>query len=376
MRMRMIVCAGALLLLAVFVSGCAPQRVHEKDWPEPRTTDERPGPAPLDPPPSDSTGDVRVPDVAVATPDAAAQGAGAGTPNTAAPNAGTQGATPDVAVKPDAVPTAKTTVTSVSPPLRSRLSDEDKQSIIEASLINLQRMFVNADEKLVLSTGTQESTAARDAMVTKLAELQFDVIQTTETLPFTPSEAEQDAFRRKNDVNLVFLLQAEAAKADKFGNFWSYQGKAQGKVLNLTTRQVVTSKTITKRGRRALDEAEAAEDALAAAAKDLNTYLTDEVVRKWEYTSLVRMILEVNNVDTISQADDLRVGLQRRVGVFYVSLESWDYESQKAVLEVLCRFDVQRFLVAYVEELREGGLKLRWVRSGGEAIKAKRKARQ
>ncbi|HUW33972.1 MAG TPA: hypothetical protein VM223_20375, partial [Planctomycetota bacterium] len=118
------------------------------------------------------------------------------------------------------------------------------------------------------------------------------------------------------------------------------------------------------------------EDALRVAAKDMSAYLSDEVVRKWEFTSLVRMTLEVNNIESIAQADDIRVGLQKRLGVFYVSLDSWDHESEKAIYDVLCRFDVQRFLAAYVDELRDGGLKVRWIKKGGEAIKAKRKAGQ
>jgi len=343
-------CFIPLLFLALLAAGCAPNRTEGKDWPQPRKPgQEPPGPAPLEPPPADdTTGKTSVPPVK---------------------------ADPSVE-KPQPGSTAEKIVTGATEPLKGRIADDEKQKIIEASLINLQRMIVGADEQVVLSGGSQASEAAKEQIVTKLGELEFNVIQSNDKLSFSPTEQEQEGWRRGNNCNLLFLLKGESKKQDKFGSFYSFEAKLQGKVLNLTTHQIIASKTITKRGRRALNEDEAAEDALRAAAKDMAKYLSDEVIRKWEYTSLVRMVLEVNNVESIGQADDIRVGLQKRVGVFYVSLDSWHHETEKAVYDVLCRFDVQRFLAAYVEELRDGGLKVRWIKKGGEAIKAKRKAGQ
>ncbi|HUW31636.1 MAG TPA: hypothetical protein VM223_08485 [Planctomycetota bacterium] len=338
-----------VLLIAVLAVACAPNRTEGKDWPQPRKPgQEPPGPAPLEPPPADDS-----------------------TTKASVPSVNVQPAEP-----PKTGSLGDTVVTGNTEPLKGRISDEEKQKIIEASLINLQRMIVGADEQLILTGGTEQSDAAKEQLVTKLGELEFNVIQSNEKLSFSPTEQEQEGWRRGNNCNLLFLLKGESKKQDKFGNFYSFEAKLQGKVLNLTTHQIIASKTITKRGRRALNEDEAAEDALRVAAKDMSTYLSDEVVRKWEFTSLVRMTLEVNNVESIGQADDIRVGLQKRLGVFYVSLDSWDHESEKAIYDVLCRFDVQRFLAAYVEELRDGGLKVRWIKKGGEAIKAKRKAGQ
>jgi hypothetical protein len=206
--------------------------------------------------------------------------------------------------------------------------------------------------------------------MTKLAELGFKVIETTKGLGFAPSEDAQDGFRRQNDCNLALLVKGEAKEADKFGNFWSFESNLKGKVLNLTTHQLIASKTIRKRGERALDEQVAAEDAQRAAAKEMAKYLTDEVVRKWEATSLVRVKMTATRIYNMSQADDLRIGLQRRVGIYYVSLESWDDKIDLAVYEILCRFDVERFLPAYVEELRKGGVEIKRI---GKAIKAKRR---
>ena len=264
-------------------------------------------------------------------------------------------------------------VTGVRPPLKGRLSDEEKQRILEASLLSLQRLVLSAEERLSLSAGAESSNAAKEELATRLSELGFRIVETTSSLGFTPTEATQDVFRTANDCNLAVLVKGEAKETDKFGNFWSFESRLQGKVLNLATHQVIATKTVLKRGKRALDERQAAEDAQEAAARDLATYLTDEVARKWEATSLVRVILVASNIDSAAQADDLRVGLQKRVGIYYVSLDAWDDAVNQAVYEILCRFDVERFLPAYIEELRKGGVEIKKIERRGEVIQARRR---
>ena len=254
-------------------------------------------------------------------------------------------------------------------PLRGRLSDAQKQEIARRALFDLQRMVISSDERIHLSDGVEDTSVARDMLATKLEELTFNVVASTSELWFNPSEGEQDRFRELNNCNLGFFLEGAAELADKFGNFYLYRAKLRGKVLNLTTHQEIASKTIRKDGRRALDEAEAAEDALESAAADLTTYLTDEVARKWEATSLIRLRLIVTDIDHAQEADDVRVGLQRRAGIYYVSLERWDKESDTGVYEVLCRFDVREYLVGYVDELRIGRIQVERVERG-RVIKA------
>jgi hypothetical protein len=328
------VAIGILVVVAAaMLSGCGPDRRHEPDWPGPRAQPVRPGPefqTPPPPPPQEV--------VPVHPP----------------------------AQRPDVV-------TGFRPPLKGQMSDAEKQRIIEQTLLNLQRLIVSADERLVLSTGIEPSDAARNALTQKLAELGFKVIQSTSSMGASPSEGMQDAFRKANDCNIAIVVQGDSKKQDKFGNFWSFESNMNAKVLNLATHQVIASRTILKRGRRALDERQAAEDAQESAAKDLATYLTDEVVRKWEATSLVRVSMYVGNIDNADQADDLRVGLQARPGIYYVSLEFWDDKQQLAVYEVLCRFDVERFLTAYVSELRRGGIEIKRIERKGEVIDARRR---
>jgi hypothetical protein len=268
----------------------------------------------------------------------------------------------------------KTTVRDVTRPLKPTYSDVEKQKIVQESLLNLQRVLVCTDEFAVLSTGKTGSSVVKESVTDKLAALSFKVIESSKKLSFSPSEREQDAFRESAKCNLAFLAAGMVKKTDKFGKFWSFSGHVRGKVLNLTTHQIIASKNVIKRGKRALEETDAATSALEAASKDLVTYLTDEVVRQWEATSLVRMTLIATNIDNVKIADDLRVGLQKRVGIYYVSLESWDSKSQVAVYDVLCRYDVQRFLASYVDEVRgKGRVKVKSVKQNGKVIKMKRK---
>ena len=111
---------------------------------------------------------------------------------------------------------------------------------------------------------------------------------------------------------------------------------------------------------------------MQAAAGDVVTYLTDEVTRKWEPASLVKMDLVVMNVVSIDAAQLLRARLQERVGVYYVSLEEWTQGTRTARYEVLCRFDVKRFLSAYVSELAGGRMQVRSATQQGEQIRASR----
>ena len=319
------VAIGLLVVVAAtMLWGCAKDRMHEPDWPGPQFQ------TPPPPPPQEV-----------------------------------------VPVQPPAQ--RADVVTGFRPPLKGQISDAEKQRIVEQTLLNLQRLIVSADERLVLSTGPQPSDAARNALTQRLAEIGFNVIQSASNMGSSPSEGIQDAFRKANNCNIAILIQGDSKKQDKFGNFWSFESSMNAKVLNLTTHQVIASRTILKRGRRALDERQAAEDAQESAAKDLATYLTDEVVRKWEATSLIRVNMAVTNIHNADQADDVRVGLQSREGIYYVSLEVFDHEARVATYEILCRFDVERFLPGYISELREGGIRIKYMERKGEVIDAKRR---
>lgn len=254
--------------------------------------------------------------------------------------------------------------------IAGRLSDAEKQEIVQQSLLSLQRLVISSDETIQCGQHKESTTVAAEKLSGKLAELTYNVTQSASHLPFDPSESHLDQFRKQNDCNLAIVLEGGAREGDKFGNFYKFNGDLKGKVLNLTTHQVIASKTVRKQGKRALDEHDAAVDALEAAATDMATYLTDEISRKWEATSLIKMTLVCKDVDHQREADDLRIGLQRRPGVYYASVDSWDRDSEHAVLEVLCRFDVQQFLPTYVDELRQGRIHVESIKRAGKEIRA------
>ncbi len=250
-------------------------------------------------------------------------------------------------------------------PLRGRLSNAEKQEIVRRALFDLQRVIVCSDEALHLDHGRRESsTVARDVLAKHLEELTYHVVATTNELRYQPSEEQLDWFREANNCNLVFLLRGEAEPFDVFRGQHLYESRLSGRVLNLTTHQEIASKTISRQGERFLKAEQAAESALVLAAADVATYLTDEVSRKWEVTSLIRIPIVVTNIEHAQELDDLRIGLQRRPGIYYASIERWDKESEVAHLELLCRIDVREYLIGYVDDLRIGRIQVQRVERG------------
>ncbi len=272
---------------------------------------------------------------------------------------------------PDTRKTSDYVGTGVGPPREARLSDADKQEVLQRSLLGLQRMMIHTKEIMVLPTGNEQSAAAKNVLSRRLSEIGFTVIEGGEKMDFNPSQDEQNDYRKNNNVNLVFLLRGESQEVDKLGNFFSFDANLNGKVINLTTHQSISSTEVRKRGKRELSQRQAAQSALEAAAKDVVTYLTDEVARKWEATSLVKVKLMIGNLNSAASADDIRVGMQKRVGIYYVSFENWNEKQKEATYDVLCRFDVKDKLPGYVEELRKSGVEIKSIDQYGEVIKAK-----
>lgn len=317
----LIVAAG----LAVALAGCAHQRTEPQDAPAARAAPVRPGPdSPPGPPP--------------------------------APAADAEPITqPPTPARPQE---RERLVQPKIDPLPGRLPPQEKQEIARKALLDLQRVVICSHERLHLPDGRLPAAAAARLLETRLAELGYRVMQTVADLPFEPSEATLDAFRENNKCNLVFLIGGEATPRDSLAGEWSYEADLRGKVVNLTTHQVIAARTIRKLGRRSSDAFQAARDALESAAADLATYLTDEVSRKWEVTTLVRIVLVCDRLHHIREADDIRIGLQRRPGIYYVSLERWDEASQRGWYEVLCRYDVLQYLPTYVDDLTRGRVRI------------------
>ena len=245
-------------------------------------------------------------------------------------------------------------VTSVTSAIEPEVTDAEKREVIRKSLLNLQRLIISTEEQLLLSGGKESSTAAKDALTRKLEELGFKVIQTTSRLEFSPSETRQDEFRRNTNTNIAVLIKGEARKVDKMGNFWSFESELKGKVLNLTTHQIIGPETVLKRGKRALEELAAAQNAQEAAIDDLATYLTDRVAQKWVELCLIRQKLTITNLPKEHDAHKLRDELRAKEGIYDVVLEKWDTDSAAAQYRILCHFRALDWLEKYVRDLLEG----------------------
>jgi hypothetical protein len=255
-----------------------------------------------------------------------------------------------------------------------KLSPEEKKRVVDQAKLNLLRVAICTEERAELSKGMQPVDAAERVLSEHLSELGFKVIETSQTLPFSADEKQQEEFRQRSDCNLAFLVKGTAKRLDTFGNFHLFAGQLSMKVVNLSTRRILASRTSEARGERLLDEGDAARSALTKTAKDLAEYLTDEIVRKWEATSLVRTQVSVQNLTSLELANDLRWGLSARPGVYYVSFDAWDAEAGTADYDVLIRADALPFIGQYVDDLRLGKLEVKSYTGRGGKIEALRKA--
>ena len=80
----------------------------------------------------------------------------------------------------------------------------------------------------------------------------------------------------------------------------------------------------------------------------------------------VQAVMTVNTKDL----DDVRLGLARQPGVYYVSLERWDRDARAATLEVLCSVDVRALLAPYIDDLRVGRVQVAGGNQLGDVLKA------
>ena len=71
---------------------------------------------------------------------------------------------------------------------KSHLSDAEKQQVVQATLLNLQRLLISSNEALCLSTGVQATMAGRDELQGKLQELTFMVVESPAKLNYSPTD--------------------------------------------------------------------------------------------------------------------------------------------------------------------------------------------
>lgn len=255
-------------------------------------------------------------------------------------------------------------------PLVGQLSATEKQRITQEALAGLRRIVISSDESIQLKQTVTRANVAYDALRHRLTDTGFVVVTATSQLSPDPSLAEQERFRIANNCKLAFLVAGRALPTERDDGQHLFQAEVRARVLNLTTCNDLATRDARRDGPPAVSELEAGRTALTAAASELAGYLVEELQRRWEATSLVRVALDLRNLDQPKDLDDVRLGLARQPGVYYVSLERWDRHARAATVEVLCSVDVRALLSSYIERLRVGRVQVAGGNQIGEVLKA------
>lgn len=255
----------------------------------------------------------------------------------------------------------------------SRLTAKQKQKVVYDACVNLAKLSLVAKETIELDGEQEDSSVVADAIKTRLVELGFSVPASTATLSLQPGTREVRQFAEKTGHSLAVLVTADSSKDDTFADAHRYEAKVKGVVLNLRTGRTIATRTFTAKGKRLADKTKAGESAAKKASASLAAYLTDEVCRKWEEATLVRVSLRIRDVNTAGKVQQIRNELQSKRGVYYASVESWDASSQVAEIELLVRLSEKDAVPSWVEALRKDGVDIKHLGQQGEAIDAWRK---
>ena len=259
--------------------------------------------------------------------------------------------------------------TSVKPPFRQAVPDEDKASLVYSAKLDLMRILICSDEQV--QSGGENSTS--DKLLQQVSEhftdIGFRVVDGSPCPDYSSSAGALNEIANERDVDMYVLLKADAKPVDKFGDFYSYEADGKGKVAQISDKELVTTKSTLVRGKRALNEQQAAESALAECGKELAMKLSDEILRKSARGILLRRI-RVDGIDRAEYADYVRVGLSKKPGIESVVLKSWDENTKRAIFWVRLDASVKENLAAYLEQLDNVNLKVEQLdKTGAESHK-------
>ena len=250
---------------------------------------------------------------------------------------------------PKDVPEEEHVAESYAQPHVSTLTKEQKAQFVRQAKIDLLGTLVMTREVLKLQDREELSDVCRQELAGRLADINMRVFASSDWPGYDVTPDQLEEYGRASNADLVIVAKAVSEKADRLGDFWSFRARIAAKALRAFTGDVVASKRIEVRGRRALTEDDAARSALTRGAKQAVNYLADEILRK--HPTLISLHMVVDNMTKGRHVDTFARGLEKRPGITYVSLESWDDESCEAVFEVACRSDVREDLRVYVEKL-------------------------
>jgi len=258
---------------------------------------------------------------------------------------------------------------SVNPPSRPAVPNEDKSSLLYQAQLDLLRILICSDEQVRLSSDTYYPNELLQKAMEHFTDIGFRVIDGSPCPDYLTSVEALGIIANQRDVDMYILLKADAKQVDKFGDFYSFEANGRGKALQISDKELVTTKSTLVRGKRALNEQQAAESALAECGKALAGKLSDEILRKSARGALLRRI-SVDGLTKAEHVDHVRVGLSKKPGIQSVALKSWNKETGQAVFWVRLDASVKENLAAYLEDLSDIKLKVeRFDKTGGGSRK-------
>ena len=247
--------------------------------------------------------------------------------------------------------------TSVKPKARPVVPDEDKASLLYHAKLDLLRMLICSEEQIQLSDEKYDTDELLQQVSEHFTDIGFRVIEGSPCPGYSSPAETLSAVANQRDVDMYILLKAKAKQVDKFGDFYSFEADGRGKVAQISDKELLTTKSTLVRGKRALNEQQAAESALKKCGQELAEKLSDEILRKSARGALLRRI-SVDGLDKAEHVDYVRVGLSKKAGIQSVALKSWDKDTGRAVFWVRLDASVKENLAAYLEEIDNIKLKV------------------
>jgi len=259
--------------------------------------------------------------------------------------------------------------TSVKPKFRPAVPDEDKASLLYQARLDLLRILICSEEQVQLSSEKYNSDVLLQEASEHFTDIGFRVIDGYPCPAYSSTTQALGVIANVRDVDMFVLLMAKSKQVSKLGDFYSFEADGRGKVSQISDKELLTTKSSFVRGKRALDEKQAAESALKECGQELAKKLSDEILRKSARGALLRRI-RVDGLDRAEQVDYVRIGLSKKPGIQSVALKNWDRETRRAIFWVRLDASVKENLAAYLEEIDNVKLKVeRLDKTGPESRK-------
>ncbi len=191
-------------------------------------------------------------------------------------------------VPPVTPPGNPTTVNSVNRGNKPALPDAEKSSLIYQAKLDLLRILICCDEGVVVEGRPHPSSAMQQVVAEHFSNMGFRVLDGSPCPEYTAPPEELALLANERDVDLFVLLRGVSTPVDKFGEFYSFEVDGRSKVVQISGNELLTTQSALVRGKRALNEGQAAESALKMCGEELAKKLSDEIVRKSSRGALVR----------------------------------------------------------------------------------------